>query len=90
VKPYLISLAAGVLVGVLYSLMRLQAPTPPLIGLLGLLGMLLGQQIIPVATKLIVHEANPVSSRREAPVIGPADARMHAAGERTPAARNLD
>ncbi len=43
-KPYLVSLALGVLVGGLYALMRVRSPAPPVIALAGLLGMLAGEQ----------------------------------------------
>ena len=52
-KPYLISLAVGLLVGVLYSLLNVRSPAPPVIALLGLLGMLAGEQILPIAKRLI-------------------------------------
>jgi XapX domain-containing protein len=45
--PYLISLAAGFAVGLLYSLVRVQSPAPPLIALVGLLGIVLGEHAIP-------------------------------------------
>src|SRR5258708_40166067 len=47
-RPYLISLGAGLLVGVLYSLLNVRSPAPPLVALVGLLGILVGEQIIPV------------------------------------------
>jgi XapX domain-containing protein len=53
-KPYLLSLGAGVLVGVLYALMGVRSPAPPTIALIGLLGMLLGEQVVPIARRLIV------------------------------------
>ena len=43
-KPYLVALAIGLLVGALYSLLGTRSPAPPMIALLGLLGMLLGEQ----------------------------------------------
>ncbi|MET9515742.1 DUF1427 family protein [Streptomyces sp. NPDC002994] len=45
---YLKALLAGVLVGVLYALIRVKAPAPPVIALLGLLGMFLGQAALTV------------------------------------------
>ncbi|CCA90763.1 DUF1427 family protein [Novosphingobium sp. PP1Y] len=51
-KPYLISLAVGLLVGLIYSLLNVRSPAPPTIALLGLLGMLLGEQIIPIAKRI--------------------------------------
>jgi XapX domain-containing protein len=41
---YIISLIVGLLVGVLYGLIRVKSPAPPLIALVGLLGMVLGEQ----------------------------------------------
>jgi len=46
--PYLISLAAGFVVGLLYCLVRVQSPAPPLIALVGLLGIVLGEHTIPM------------------------------------------
>lgn len=51
-KPYLISIAVGLLVGFIYSLLGVRSPAPPAIALLGLLGMLLGEQVIPVAKRI--------------------------------------
>ena len=42
-KPYLVSLAVGVLVGAIYALFQVRSPAPPVIALVGLLGMLLGE-----------------------------------------------
>ena len=50
---YLISLGAGVLAGLLYGLINVRSPAPPAIALIGLLGMLIGEQIVPVAKRLI-------------------------------------
>ncbi len=52
-KLYLLSLGAGLLVGVLYSLMNVRSPAPPVIALIGLLGILGGEQIVPIAKRLI-------------------------------------
>ncbi|WP_424964826.1 DUF1427 family protein [Dinoroseobacter sp. S375] len=41
--PYLLSLAVGVAVGGLYGLLAVRSPAPPIIALLGLLGMLAGE-----------------------------------------------
>jgi XapX domain-containing protein len=45
-QPYLLSLGAGVLIGVIYSAIKIRSPAPPLIALIGLLGMLIGEQAI--------------------------------------------
>lgn len=52
-KPYLLSIGVGLLVGVLYSLLGVRSPAPPAIALLGLLGMLLGEQAVPIAKRLL-------------------------------------
>jgi XapX domain-containing protein len=61
VKLYLLSLGAGVLVGVIYSLLHVRSPAPPLVALVGLLGILIGEQIVPFGTRLMagipVHAA---------------------------------
>src|SRR4051794_40632200 len=51
-KIYLLSLAAGVLVGVIYSLLDVRSPAPPLVALVGLLGILAGEQILPIAKQI--------------------------------------
>jgi XapX domain-containing protein len=50
---YVVALAAGVLVGVIYGFLDVRSPTPPVVALIGLLGMLLGEQIVPGAKRLI-------------------------------------
>ena len=39
-KVYLLSLGAGLLVGIVYSLLNVRSPAPPVIALVGLLGIL--------------------------------------------------
>lgn len=58
-KPYLFSLAAGLLVGVVYALLHVRSPAPPTIALLGLLGILIGEQIPPVVEHLLRGELTP-------------------------------
>ncbi|MEH2488522.1 XapX domain-containing protein [Bradyrhizobium sp. AZCC 2230] len=52
-KIYLLSLGAGLLVGVVYSLLNVRSPAPPLVALVGLLGILAGEQIVPVTRQLL-------------------------------------
>ena len=52
-KIYLLSLGAGILVGVIYSLLNVRSPAPPLVALVGLLGILAGEQVIPVAKQVM-------------------------------------
>jgi len=68
-KPYVLSLALGLLVGVIYALFQVRSPAPPVIALVGLLGILLGEQIPPlvkswvqpdaVATSWLQHQVKP-------------------------------
>ena len=48
---YLISLAMGLAVGVAYGLLHVRSPAPPLIALVGLLGMVLGEQAVDMAKR---------------------------------------
>jgi len=52
-KMYLVALAAGVLVGVIYGLLNVRSPAPPVVALIGLLGILAGEQVVPLAKRLI-------------------------------------
>ncbi|WP_179400940.1 DUF1427 family protein [Burkholderia guangdongensis] len=54
---YLISMAAGVLVGLLYWLLRVKSPAPPLVALIGLLGMVVGEHAVPVVRTLLQRDA---------------------------------
>jgi XapX domain-containing protein len=53
VKAYALSLGAGLLVGIVYGLLGVTAPAPPIVALIGLLGILIGEQIIPVGRRLL-------------------------------------
>jgi XapX domain-containing protein len=55
-KVYIVSLAAGVLVGLIYALLQVRSPAPPAVALIGLLGILIGEQVVPVARKMISRE----------------------------------
>jgi XapX domain-containing protein len=52
-KVYLLSLGAGLLVGILYSLLGVRSPAPPVVALVGLLGILIGEQVVPVAKRAL-------------------------------------
>ena len=58
---YIISIGAGILVGIIYGLLNVRSPAPPAIALVGLLGMLIGEQVVPMAKRLIHHEPISVS-----------------------------
>ncbi|MBV8461384.1 MAG: DUF1427 family protein [Candidatus Eremiobacteraeota bacterium] len=44
-KVLLVSFAVGLLVGIFYGVVRVKSPAPPIVALLGLLGMVLGEQL---------------------------------------------
>jgi XapX domain-containing protein len=52
-KPYIVSLALGLLVGVIYALFQVRSPAPPVIALVGLLGILVGEQLPPLVRSLM-------------------------------------
>jgi XapX domain-containing protein len=43
-KGLLISFVVGLVVGVAYGVIRVKSPAPPIVALIGLLGMVLGEQ----------------------------------------------
>jgi XapX domain-containing protein len=45
-KGMLISFAVGLMVGVAYALLRVKSPAPPLVALVGLLGMVVGEHAV--------------------------------------------
>ncbi|CAH2601124.1 conserved protein of unknown function [Rhodovastum atsumiense] len=51
--PYVLSVGAGLVVGILYGLVQVRSPAPPVIALVGLLGMLLGEQVPPLVRCLL-------------------------------------
>ena len=52
-KMYALSLGVGLLVGVLYYLLNVKSPAPPYVALLGLLGMVVGEKLIPLLKTLM-------------------------------------
>jgi XapX domain-containing protein len=59
-RTYLLSLGAGLLVGIVYSLLNVRSPAPPVVALVGLLGILIGEQIMPVARHML--EGSPLAA----------------------------
>ncbi len=59
-KMYVLSLAVGLLVGVIYGVLNVRSPAPPVIALVGLLGILVGEQVVPLAKR--VMSSKPVST----------------------------
>src|ERR1700710_2237333 len=63
-RSYLASLLLGAAVGVVYGLVKVRSPAPPAIALLGLLGMLAGEQAMSlvrlhVFNNGVQHSASP-------------------------------
>ena len=52
-KLYLVSLAVGILVGIIYAALGVRSPAPPLVALCGLFGMLLGEQVLPIGKRIV-------------------------------------
>ena len=57
-KLYMLSGAVGLLVGVIYGVLDVKSPAPPVVALIGLLGMLGGEQI----GKKVIAWCRPASS----------------------------
>ena len=60
-KIYVVSLALGVLVGVIYALFCVRSPAPPVVALVGLLGILLGEQVPPLVRHFLTAQPPVVS-----------------------------
>ena len=52
-KAYVLAMAMGLLVGVLYYLLNVKSPAPPFVALVGLLGMVIGEKIIPIIKAIL-------------------------------------
>jgi XapX domain-containing protein len=55
-RMYVVGLAVGVVVGIIYGLLEVRSPAPPVVALVGLLGILIGEQVVPMAKRLIAGE----------------------------------
>jgi XapX domain-containing protein len=55
-RMYVVALATGVLVGGIYALLEVRSPAPPVVALLGLLDILMGEQAVPMAKRLLGGE----------------------------------
>ena len=56
-KPYVLSLAVGLLVGVFYALLKVRSPAPPVVALVGLLGILAGERIPPLVRHILANHS---------------------------------
>jgi XapX domain-containing protein len=52
-RMYAIALAAGVLVGIFYGCIGVRSPAPPVVALVGLAGILIGEQVIPIGKQVL-------------------------------------
>jgi XapX domain-containing protein len=64
-KIYLVSAAVGLLVGAIYGLLGVRSPAPPVVALVGLLGILVGEQVVPIAKRVWSREPVSVAWTRE-------------------------
>ncbi len=60
-KIYLLSLGAGLLAGILYGVLNVRSPAPPVVALVGLLGILLGEQVPPLVRQWLEPKDRQVS-----------------------------
>ncbi len=64
-RTYLLSLAAGLLVGAVYGVINVRSPAPPVVALVGLLGILLGEQVVPTARQLLAWQPGSIATVRD-------------------------
>ena len=64
-KAHMVALAAGVLVGVIYGLISVRSPAPPIIGLVGLLWILIGEQAVPLTKRVMSSQPVTMSWLKE-------------------------
>jgi XapX domain-containing protein len=78
-KIYLITLSVGLLVGVIYGLLNVRSPAPPVIALVGLLGILAGEQLPALAKRVLAGHGMSVATLYDTcwhHVFGPLPARQ--------------
>jgi XapX domain-containing protein len=56
-KNHLLSLGAGILIGLLYATLGVHSPAPPVIALTGLLGMLAGERVASPIRRIALRRA---------------------------------
>jgi XapX domain-containing protein len=54
---YVVSLLMGLAVGIAYGLVQVHSPAPPMIALIGLFGMVVGEQAVDLAKRHFVRPA---------------------------------
>jgi XapX domain-containing protein len=61
---YLVSVLMGLAVGAAYGIVQVRSPAPPIVALVGLFGMVLGQQAVDMAKRHLAPTAQ-ASIRRD-------------------------
>ncbi|WP_349259353.1 DUF1427 family protein [Oligoflexus sp.] len=61
-NAYLVSFLAGLFVGVIYYCIHVRSPAPPLVALVGLLGMVVGEAAAPRVRALITKSTPEASA----------------------------
>jgi XapX domain-containing protein len=51
----LLAFGTGLAVGVVFSMVKLPSPAPPFLGLIGLIGMFVGQRVWPLLASRLIH-----------------------------------
>jgi XapX domain-containing protein len=67
-RQALISLILGLAVGVVYGLLRVRSPAPPLVALVGLLGMLAGERAAFLVRARFEPSAPPAAGSKSPPL----------------------
>jgi XapX domain-containing protein len=88
-RSYLVSFAAGLLVGCIYSLIKVRSPAPPLIALIGLLGIVLGEQGPPLIKQFFIKESTKTGQASDQ-VDTHASSQLPKAPRATPASTDLE
>jgi XapX domain-containing protein len=73
---YLVSLLMGLAVGAAYGLVQVRSPAPPMIALVGLLGMVLGQRAVDAARYHFAPTSTRQASSHDQTPLGPVSNRM--------------
>jgi XapX domain-containing protein len=66
-RQSLISLILGLAVGVVYGLLRVRSPAPPVVALVGLLGMLAGERMASLVRARFEPSAPQVAASKSPP-----------------------
>jgi XapX domain-containing protein len=64
-NAFVVSLAMGAIVGIVYGLTGVRSPAPPVIALVGLLGMVLGEQAVTLTKDHLYPPARDQGSRSD-------------------------